>query len=149
MELNVADSAVELIQLSLAPVFLLVGIGQMLNVVTGRLSRIIDRARWFEEQHCIDQSLIDRKAEVELKSLRRRMQLANWSLTFLTGAAVTVCLDVIMLLINGLITVNLDTQIIGMFIIGLMFITCGLLTFFLEVSVATATLKIGVYGVDE
>ena len=149
MELNMADSAVELIQLSLAPIFLIVGIGQILNVVTGRLSRIIDRARWFEEQHCTDQSLIDRRAEIELKSLRRRMRLANWSLTCLTGAAVTVCLDVIMLLINGLVDVNLDAYIICMFIIGLIFITCGLLTFFLEVSVATATLKIGTYEIED
>lgn len=149
MELNMADSAVELIQLSLAPVFLLVGIGQILNAVTGRLARIIDRARWFEEQHCADQSLIDRKAEIELKSLRRRMQFSNWAITFLTAAAVTVCLDVIMLLINGLVGVNLDVYIIGMFIVGLVFITCGLLTFFFEVSVATATLKIGAYDRQE
>lgn len=149
MELNMADSAVELIQLSLAPVFLIVGIGQMVNVVTGRLARIIDRARWFEEQHCTDQSLIDRKAEIELKSLRRRMRLANWAITFLTGAAVIVCLDVIMLLLNGLIDVDLDVYIIGMFIVGLASITCGLLAFFLEVTVATATLKIGVYEMEE
>lgn len=145
MEFNMGDSAVELIQLSLAPVFLLVGIGQMVNVVTGRLARIIDRARWFEEQHCTDQSLIDRRAEVELKSLRRRMQLANWAITFLTGAAVTVCLDVIMLLTNGLLDIDLDVYILGMFIVGLSFITFGLLAFFFEVTVATATLKIGVY----
>ncbi len=145
MELNMADSAVELIQLSLAPIFLIVGIGQILNVVTGRVGRIIDRARWFEEQHCTDQKLINKRAKIELKSLRRRMQLANWAITFLTGAAVTVCLDVIMLLTNGLVDVNLDSYIIGMFITGLLFITCGLLTFFFEVTVATATLKIGVY----
>ena len=33
------------IALSLAPVFLLAGIGQLLNVLAGRLSRVVDRTR--------------------------------------------------------------------------------------------------------
>ena len=35
----------QIIQLSVAPVFLLAGIGAFLNVCAGRLSRIVDRAR--------------------------------------------------------------------------------------------------------
>lgn len=38
------------IQLALAPVFLLAGIGAFLNVCVGRLARIIDRARRVEEK---------------------------------------------------------------------------------------------------
>ena len=33
------------IQLSLGPVFMLAGIGALLNVLAGRLARIVDRAR--------------------------------------------------------------------------------------------------------
>ena len=36
------------IQLSLAPVFMLAAIGQILNVLAGRLARVIDRARALE-----------------------------------------------------------------------------------------------------
>ena len=35
----------QIIQLAVAPVFLLAGIGAFLNVCAGRLSRIVDRAR--------------------------------------------------------------------------------------------------------
>lgn len=38
------------IQLSVAPVFLLSGVGVMLTVFTNRLARIIDRARVLEER---------------------------------------------------------------------------------------------------
>ncbi len=35
----------ETIQLSLSPVFMLAGVGSLLNVLAGRLSRVVDRAR--------------------------------------------------------------------------------------------------------
>jgi hypothetical protein len=139
MDLNIGDSAVELIQLSLAPVFLIVGIGQMVNVVTGRLARIIDRARYYEDQYEGLPQRISTRARIEITSLRRRMRLANWSITFLTASAVLVCVDVILLLTNGLVSTSLDTVILTMFILALAFLT------FFEVSVATATLKIGPY----
>ena len=41
--LQFADGSGQAIQLALAPVFLLTGIAGMLNVVSGRLSRIVDR----------------------------------------------------------------------------------------------------------
>lgn len=143
MDFMVNESAVELIQLALAPVFLLVGIGQMVNVVTGRLARVIDRARSFEEGDCAEIYKASARASLEIKSLRRRMRFANWAVTFLTGAAVTICIDVILLLANGIVAPNLDTAILSTFILGLLLTTGGLVSFFLEVSVATATLKIG------
>ncbi|GAA0858915.1 DUF2721 domain-containing protein [Aliiglaciecola litoralis] len=143
MEVLIGESAVELIQLALAPVFLIVGIGQMVNVATGRLARVIDRARSFEEGECSEVYQASAKATLEIKSLRRRMRFANWAVTFLIGAAVTVCIDVILLLVNGLIMPNLNIAIITTFILGLLLTTGGLIAFFLEVSVATATLRIG------
>ena len=43
--MNQIDEIAHLIQLSIAPVFLLTGVGTLLNVLSGRLARIIDRAR--------------------------------------------------------------------------------------------------------
>jgi hypothetical protein len=47
-DLSNTDAVAHVIQLSVAPVFLLSGIGAMLAVMTNRLSRIIDRARVLE-----------------------------------------------------------------------------------------------------
>jgi Protein of unknown function (DUF2721) len=41
---NQIDQIAHVIQLSIAPVFLLTGVGTLLNVLSGRLGRIIDRA---------------------------------------------------------------------------------------------------------
>ncbi|MGZ8348235.1 MAG: DUF2721 domain-containing protein, partial [Allosphingosinicella sp.] len=38
----------QIIQLAVAPVFLLAGLGAFLNVCAGRLARIVDRARGLE-----------------------------------------------------------------------------------------------------
>ena len=45
-----ASAATHGIQLSLAPVFLLTAVAAMIGAVTGRLARIIDRARTLEER---------------------------------------------------------------------------------------------------
>ena len=139
--LNPNATVVELIQFSLAPVFLIVGIGQILNVVTGRLARVIDRARWFDLKKAEGLSFRPEHNR-ELEALRRRAVYANWAITFLTGAVVIVCIDVILLLINGLVAMHLDNFIIGLFITTMVLITAGLISFFIEVSIANATLKI-------
>ena len=47
-EINITNVS-QAIQLALTPVFLLTGIGGLLNVMTGRLARIIDRGRYLAE----------------------------------------------------------------------------------------------------
>lgn len=138
----IIGGAVELIQLALAPVFLIVGIGQILNVATGRVARIIDRARWFEEQKRLNNMKLDTQATQEIVLLGKRMRFVNWGITFLTGAAVVVCLDVILLIANGLVKYNFDQIILTLFIVSMTLMTGGLASFFIEVSLATASLKI-------
>jgi hypothetical protein len=136
-----AQSVVELIQIALTPVFLIMGIGTVMNVVTGRVARIIDRLRWYEDHTESQAALTDRMRD-EINSLDKRLKFANWSINFLTAAAVVVCIDIIVLVLSGLVSVNLDTTLLVLFVVSIGFITGGLIAFFLEVSVATATLKI-------
>ena len=48
--MNQFDKIAHIIQLSVAPVFLLTGVATLLNVLSGRLARIIDRARVLEKE---------------------------------------------------------------------------------------------------
>ena len=48
--MNQVDEMAHIIQLSIAPVFLLTGMGTLLSVLSGRLARIIDRARALEQR---------------------------------------------------------------------------------------------------
>lgn len=142
MQEVLTNSAVEIIQLALAPIFLIVGIGTLVNVATGRVSRVIDRARWFENLAKEEPERINRKAKGEIKTLNKRMRLANWSINFLIASAVITCFNVMLIMVNGLISTNLDITIIITFMLCMTLLTGGLIAFFLEVSLATASLKI-------
>ena len=48
--LSHVTSLAQVIQLAVAPVFLLAGVGATLNVLASRIGRIIDRARAMEEK---------------------------------------------------------------------------------------------------
>jgi len=49
-DLPAISSIAQTIQLAIAPVFLLAGIGSILNVLAGRLARVVDRSRVLEER---------------------------------------------------------------------------------------------------
>jgi hypothetical protein len=142
VESIITPNAVEIIQLALAPIFLIVGIGTLVNVATGRVARVIDRARWFEDLAREQPARIDRRAKHEIRTLNKRMRLANWSINFLIASALVICFDVILLMVNGLVSTSLDTAILVTFMISILFLTGGLIAFFFEVSLATASLKI-------
>ena len=48
MPIASSHDRVQIIQLSIAPVFLIAGIGTLLNVLTSRLARVVDRGRAIE-----------------------------------------------------------------------------------------------------
>lgn len=142
METILTPSAVVMIQLALAPIFLIVGIGNLVNVATGRVSRIIDRARWYGSLAREEPERIDDNALLEIRALNKRMRLANWSINFLIASALMTCFNVLVIMTNGLVTANLSITIILTFMLCIILLTGGLVAFFLEVSLATATLKI-------
>ena len=130
------------IQLAVAPVFLLAGIGALLNVMTNRLGRIIDRARRLEG---LWEQMNDRGhelARVELKVLERRGHLASWAINLCTFAALLVCTVVATLFADAFLRTNLKI-LVGAFFIGAMVILIGgLSTFLAEVYLATHALRI-------
>src|SRR5207245_9311892 len=82
------------IQLAVAPVFLLSGVGVTLTVLTSRLSRIVDRARSLEGR--LAAASRDEQAGLsrELAMLSRRAQLINRALSLSTTCGLLVCLVV-------------------------------------------------------
>lgn len=89
--MNQIDDIAHLIQLSVAPVFLLTGIATLLNVLSGRLARIIDRARVLEQR--LDSPDPHHAAVIgnELRVLERRGRLIYHAIKLSTIAALLVC----------------------------------------------------------
>src|SRR5690242_15022569 len=83
------------IQLAIAPVFLLSGIAALLAVLANRLGRIIDRARALEVSISPDDGVL-----AELEALSRRARMINWSITLATTGALLVCAVIVVLFLG-------------------------------------------------
>ena len=77
-----------IIQLAVAPAFLLTGIGAMLSVMTNRLARIIDRFRVLNEL----KKDLSEDDFLELGLLKLRAKWNHWAIAFTTLSALLVCI---------------------------------------------------------
>ena len=136
------------IQLALAPVFLLTGIAGILNVMTGRLSRIIDRGRNLVEQPLRHLSSLD-EVNRELATLEKRRHLASAAITASTFAGLMACTVIPVLFLEMLLGFELKFLISLLFVISTMSLVVGLGYFLREVHLATKTVRfIARKGVD-
>lgn len=136
-------SIAHVIQLAVAPVFLLSGIAALLNVLSNRLSRIVDRARLLEAEFPAAQPLRAEALRASLKRLALRARLASYGISLCTTSAVLVSSVVILLFLGSLYEANLRTTIAVIFIAAMVSLTLGLLCFLREVYSSTRYLRIG------
>ena len=131
-----------IIQLAIAPVFLLTGVGTKLSVLTSRLARIIDRSRVLEDRIQATTGADHTDAYAELDSLYRRSHLINRAITLSTSCGLLVCIVVAALFIGDALNLGLTNFIALCFVLG-MFCLIGSFVFLLrEIFVATKTVSI-------
>ena len=115
-ETAVAEIA-QIIQLALAPVFLLAGIGAFLNVCVSRLSRIVDRSRDLEPLILGSRGAEHDRLQGDLHVLDRRMGLVSRAISFTVLSAVLTCLVVVLLFAGSLVDAQFGTSIALLFIV--------------------------------
>jgi Protein of unknown function (DUF2721) len=131
------------IQQAVAPVFLLSGVAAMLNVLTSRLGRVIDRARQFErEYHDLPAGYERHDMRDRLAALSRRSRLINLAITLCTVCALLICLVIVTLFLSALLKVSGARWIAGLFILAMLALIGGLLAFLQEIFIATASVRI-------
>jgi len=131
------------IQLAVAPVFLLAGISGMLSVLSIRLGRIIDRARCLDDM-LADSENVDRAAvhrEHNMLSLRAR--LAGWAITLCTTCALLICTVIVVMFVGAYLSLNLANVIALLFIVSMISLISGLLIFLREIYLGSSSLRIG------
>lgn len=140
------DIIAHVIQLAIAPVFLLTGIGALLGVMMQRVARIIDRARTVEDQLPTADDKRAHEFHAELRTLSRRLRLVNRAVTLCVLAALLVCGVIGGLFITAYYAWSPDlTRVVAtVFAAALLSLIAGLLYFLREVYIATATLRFGV-----
>jgi F0F1-type ATP synthase assembly protein I len=119
------------IQLSVAPVFLLTAIGALIGVHTGRLARAVDRTRILEERQAKEPQDAAPPVIDELEVLRRRMRLIYVSIALDVISALLVGLTIVTAFIDAFLETNLS-RLIALLFVGAMFAFIASLAIFLR-----------------
>lgn len=133
----------QVIQLVVAPVFLLAGIGAFINAFAGRLGRIFDRSRSLEAVFAASDAEQQAAMRVEWVILRRRARLAYLGIALDIFAALLVCLLIAIAFAEHFFGFEIKGLIAGLFIAAMLSLIGGLLAFLREVFIAVRSLSIG------
>ena len=135
----------EVIQLAVAPVFLLAGIAGFLSVLSHRLSRVVDRTR------DVDRSIHEVESEdhqellwMEAKVLVQRARIINWAIRLSVGSALIICVVVMCLFIGDVTLFKLGTLIGYLFVVAMILVILSLLLLLFEVTISTRSLQHGI-----
>ena len=131
-----------LIQLAIAPVFLLAGIGALLNVVANRLARVVDRSRTLEAEFSSYDEARRKRAAAELCLLDRRMKVANYAISACTASALFTCLVVAILFVADLTAFAFGQAVALLFIATMLLLIVGLVLFLYEIRLAIRSLAV-------
>ncbi len=136
-------NVVHVIQLAVAPVFLLSGIGTVILVLTGRLARIIDRAREVEERLEAGTARNAKGAFWELDRLKLRGRICNASIGFLTVTGVLIGATVMVMFLGETMLPKSERIVPWTFLGAVGSFVLALLLFLAETRLATHTLRFG------
>jgi hypothetical protein len=131
------------IQLAVAPVFLLTGVGSMLAVLATRLARIIDRARQLELLLPSAAEPLAAALAEELSVLSQRARYINRAITLCVICALLVCTVVAALFLGPFLRLDLSALIAWVFVAAMLALCIALLSFLREIQVAIRHLRIG------
>jgi Protein of unknown function (DUF2721) len=144
------EAVAQIIQIAVAPVFLLAGIAGLLSVLSTRLGRITDRARVVERS--VPHAKTEEQKEflrVETSSLWSRIRLINWAIRLCVGGALMVCLVIVTLFVGDFVLFNLSALIAVLFVLAMLLIISGLLLLLREVGISTHRMREGMEVVLE
>ena len=133
----------QIIQLAVAPVFLLAGIGAFLNVCAGRLSRIVDRARNLEPRILDSRGGEHDRLLREIRVLDKRMVLVSRAIFLSVLSALLTCAVIILLFAAGLTGAQFGTAIALLFIASMIAIGGGFAIFLVETRLGSRSVRIG------
>ena len=120
------------IQLAVAPVFLLTGVGAILSVLTGRLGRLVDRFRVLTE------TVLELPPNQvgELKILSVRVVWVHWAITLCTVSALLVAIVIGALFVGAVVDINPSRAVSILFIMAMTSLIIGLGCFLREISLS-------------
>ena len=123
----------QVLQLSLAPAFLLAGIGAIMNVMTNRLIWVANRIERIRELETEDRA--GRSVE-DLPALEKRRTLAQTAVMFSTASALVIAIDIAVLFVSAFVTPQIGSLSALFFVLAMILLSIGLTLFVQETRTA-------------
>jgi hypothetical protein len=139
---NVSEIA-GVIQLSVAPVFLLAGVGAIVNAMSTRLGRAVDRARDLEREVAGADAAQTARIHDELRAISQRARLVTRAIALAVVCALLVTLLLIAAFFDAFLATDLSFLLAAIFVAALAAFSASLLMFLREILIASANLRIG------
>ena len=147
IEASTVNSVSQLIQLSVAPVFLLAGVAGLLNVFTGRLSRIIDKVDRLDKYENENIELLKNNEEIyskieqRRKFLTMRMKNTNLAILFCTTTGLLIALVIVTMFLSAIFDFKDSLLIAILFILAMGSLIISLFLFLREIFYRTSFIK--------
>ncbi len=130
------------IQLALAPVFVLVAIGNILNLLSSRLGRVVDRSRQLQDRHTATSGPDHDMVVLEIRMIDKRISLITRAIRLLVLSGLTIGTTVAILFLEEFVAVNLQLVAAGVFLISVGLLMWALVLFLREAEVSAKQLRI-------
>lgn len=137
MNIQISDIG-HIIQLSIAPVFLLTGVATKLGVLTNRLGRIIDRTRVLEDRL---RNGPNEDFTEELEHLYTRSHLINYAITSSTACGLLICLVIAMLFLSDTTNIPLEQVIAAFFVLAMIALISSFVNLLREIFIAARYMR--------
>lgn len=130
------------IQLALAPVFVLVAVGNILNLLSTRLSRIVDRWRHLAGRHLATTGPEHDQVVLEIRAADQRIKLIGRAMRLLVIAGLAIGVTVATLFLEEIAKLDLQSVAAGFFFAAIALLITALLLFLRETQIAAQQLRI-------
>lgn len=133
---------VQSIQLALAPVFVLVAIGNIMNILTTRLGRIVDRSRNLQKLHAQTTGPDHDAVVVEMRYVDRRIQLIGHALLVLVLSGIGIGITVGILFVGEMLGQEFRIAVQVAFFCAITLLMVALVYLLLETRLVAQTLRL-------
>lgn len=130
------------IQASLAPVFVLVAIGNIMNILTTRLGRVVDRSRHLQREHAMTRDADHDAVVIEMRYVDRRIALIGHALLLLVLSGIAIGVTVGMLFLGEMLGHELRIATQAAFFIAIVLLMTALVTLLIETRLVAQTLRL-------
>ena len=137
--LSIPGDIAHVIQLAIAPVFLLTAVTTLLNVLTNRLGRAVDRRRLLVARLPMLDAAVCASAGSELKYLEQRVKLIYLAIALAVVCALLICLLIAGAFVDAVVRYDFAKAIAALFVLAMLALIGSLGAFLREIFLGVNT----------